>query len=99
VRDREKERERDPPRHAGDPFFEEGRKTEKELWRVRGRGKLRLKRQRKSTQERERDREYNVTRAAYISTQWHTLTVPLSLPIHVQHHHPCSSVENKILSG
>jgi len=27
VRDREKERERDPPRRAGEPCFEEGRKT------------------------------------------------------------------------
>jgi hypothetical protein len=99
VRDREKERERDPPRRAGEPCFEEGRKTEKELWRERERGKLRSKRQRQSTQERDRDREYNVTRTAHISTPWHTLTARLSLPIHVQHHHPCSSVENKILSG
>ena len=99
VRDREKERERDPPRRAGEPCFEEGRNTEKELWRERERGILRLKRQRQSTQERERDREYNVTRAVHIITQWHTLTTRFSLPIHIQHHHTCSSVENNILSG
>jgi len=40
-----------------------------------------------------------VTRTAHISTQWHTLTTRFSLPIHIQHHHTCSSVENNILSG
>jgi len=41
--------------------------------------------------------KYNVTRAAHISTQWHTLTARFSLPIHIQHHHMCSSEENNIL--
>jgi len=47
---------------AGEPYFEEGRKTEKELRRETERGKLRSKRQRHRTQERGRDREYNVIR-------------------------------------
>jgi len=68
VRDRKKERERDPPRRAGEPCCEEGRKKDKELWRERERGVLRLERQRQSTQERERDREYSVTRNTHIST-------------------------------
>ena len=93
VRDREKKRERDTPRRAENPCFEGGRKTEKKLWRERGRRILRSKRQRQSTQRRERDREYNVTHAAHMSTQWHTLTARFSLPIHIQHHHTCSSVE------
>jgi len=89
----EKEKERDPPWRAEKPCFEGGRKTEKELWRERERQTLRSKRHRQSTQERERDREYNVTRTAHISTQWHTLSAPFPVPIHIQHHHTCSSVE------
>ena len=92
-------RERDPPRRAENPCFEGVRKTEKELRREKERGILRSKRQRQSTEEKERDREYNVTRAAHISTQCHTLITRFSLPIHIQHHHACSSVENNILSG
>ena len=75
---RQKERDREPPWHAGEPCFEEGRKTEKELRRERERGKLQSKRQRHRTKERGRDREYNVTRAAHISTQWNVVTARLS---------------------
>jgi hypothetical protein len=39
---------------------------------------LKSKRQRHRTQERGRDREYNVTRAAHISTQWNAVTARLS---------------------
>jgi len=74
------------------PYFEEGWKTErqKELRRERERGKVRSKQQ--STQETGKDREYDVTRAAHLSTQWHTVTARLSLPVQIQHHHSCSSV-------
>jgi len=54
---RQKETDREPPWRAGEPCFEEGRKTEKELRRERERGKLQSKRQRHTTQERGRDRE------------------------------------------
>jgi len=70
--------EREQPWRAGEPCFEEGRKTEKELRRERERGKLQSKRQRHRTQERGKDREYNVTRAAHISTQWNAVTARLS---------------------
>jgi len=43
VRDREKETNRDSTRRAGEPYYEEQRKTEKRLWRERARGILRLK--------------------------------------------------------
>ena len=46
----------------------------------------------KNTQERGKDREYDVTRAAHISTQWYAVTARLSLPVQIQHHHTCSSV-------
>jgi len=45
-----------------------------------------------SSQERGKDREYNVTRDVHISTQWYAVTVRLSLPVHIEHHHKCSSV-------
>jgi len=86
----EKEREREPPRRPGESYFDEGRKTEKELRRDRERGKVRSKH--KNTQERGKDREYDVTWAAHISTQWYAVTARLSLPVHIQHHHTCSSV-------
>ena len=86
----EKEREREPPWCAGESYFEEGRKTEKELRRDRERGKVRSKQ--KNTQERGKDREYDVTRTTHISTQWYAVTARLSLPIQIQHHHTCSSV-------
>jgi len=38
-------------------------------------------------QERERDREYDLTRAANSSNQWHAVTERLSLPIHIENHH------------
>jgi len=75
---RQKETDREAPWRAGEPCFEEGRKTEKELRRERERGKLQSKRQRHRTQERGRDREYNVTRAAHISTQWNAVTAHFS---------------------
>ena len=77
-KNRQKERVREPPWRAGEPCFEEGRKTEKEQRRERERGKLKSKQQRHRTQERGRDREYNVTRAAHISTQWNAVTAHLS---------------------
>jgi len=49
----EKERERELPRRAAESYFEEGRKTEKEIWRDRERGKVRSKQ--KNTQERGKD--------------------------------------------
>jgi len=75
---RDKVREREPPRRTGEPCFEEGKKTEKELRRERERGKLRSKQ--KSMHEKGKDREYDVTRAAHVSTQWYAVTVRLSLP-------------------
>ena len=56
-KNRQKERVREPPWRAGEPYFEEGRKTEKELRRERERGKLKSKQQRHRTQESGRDRE------------------------------------------
>jgi len=78
--------------HHGAQEREGERKKETKNYQERERRKLRLKRQKQSTQEKERDREYHVTRAAHIGTQWHAVTAHLSLPIHIQHHHTCSSV-------
>ena len=82
----EREREIVPPRRPGESYFEE----EEELRRGRERGKVRSKH--KNPQERGKDREYDVTRAAHISTQWYAVTARLSLPVQIQHHHTCSSV-------
>jgi len=86
---RKKERE---SRHGAQesPYFEEGRKTEKNYGEIREREKVRSKQ--KSTQERGNDREFNVTWAAHISNQWYAVTARLSLPVQIQHHHTCSSV-------
>ena len=45
-----------------------------------------------NTQETGKDRDYDVRRAAHISTQWHAVTARLSLPVQIQHHDSCSSV-------
>jgi len=86
----EKKRERERPRHAGESYFEEGRKTEKELRRDREKGKVRSKQM--NTQERGKDREYDVTQATHISTQWYAVTTRLSLPVQIQRHHTCLTV-------
>jgi len=88
-----RKRERESCHGAQEPLLwggEKDRKTEKELQRERELGKVRSKQQ--STQETGEDREYDVTRAAHISTQWHAVTARLSLPVQIQHHHSCSSV-------
>jgi len=82
---REKEWEKDPLPHevkGGKEKKERGKTTERENERA-SKGNWDQKQQRQSTQERERDREYDVTRAANSSTQWHAVTERLSLPIQI----------------
>jgi len=93
----EKSRERDPPRRAGESYFEEGRKTEKELRRNRERGKVKSKQ--KNTQERRKDREYDVTLAAYISTEWYAVTHASPYPSRFNIITRVHLSENEILSG
>ena len=94
---RNQEREREPPRRAGEVYFEEGRKTEKELRRDREREKVKSKQ--KNTQERRKDREYDVTLAAYISTEWYAVTHASPYPSRFNIITRVRLSENEILSG